>query len=332
MINKKFSNIFARSHELYLVITIVAYSIFISFFNHSFISFENLFDILKSSSVLVVLAIGVLIVMISGGIDVSFTAIAAVSMYGSVYLMNKYPGNIFFAFLIASIIGIVLGSINAILISYFKLPTLIVTLATSNIFYGLLLAIVPTAHITSIPDYLIKFGNGRSLTFTTDSGNLYGFSYITLSTIIVLIFTGIILKFTRLGRNIYAIGSNMEAAKRSGISIVRTQFFIYCFAGFMAGVASFLNVSLIRYVNPFNIYGIIMDVIAAVVLGGTRLAGGRGSVIGTFLGTLLLFLIRNSLIMINVPSTWDSFVVGSIILSGVSFTIIREKRKIFLEG
>lgn len=332
MLNKKISKLFTRSYELYVVITIIVYSIFVSFFNRSFLSFENLFDILKGSSILGVMAIGVLVVMISGGIDVSFTAIAVVSMYATVYLMNRYPGNIFLAFLIVSVIGVGLGSVNAIIISYFKLPTLIVTLATSNIFYGLLLEIAPTAHITSVPDYLSKFGNGYLFAFQSGNGSLYGLSNIALTAIIVMIFAGILLRFTSLGRNIYAIGSNIEAAKRVGISIWRTQLFIYCFAGFLAGVASILNVALLRYVNPFNMYGVTMDVIAAVVLGGAILTGGHGSVIGTFLGILLLSLIRNSLIFLGIPSTYDSFIVGLVILLGVGFTTIREKRKIVLKG
>jgi len=218
---------------------------------------------------------------------------------------------------LASIISIALGSINAIIISYFKLPTLIVTLATSNILYGLLLESVPTAHLKTVPEYLVKFGRGQ----------IYGIPYIIVSTFVILILTSIFLKFTQMGRNIYAIGNNLENAKRSGISIVHTQFMVYCLAGFMAGVASFLYVSLYRYVNPFNVYGLIIDVIAAVVLGGASLAGGYGSVLGTFLGAFLLSLIRNSLIMMGAPSIWDSAVVGFVILIGVGLTVIREKRR-----
>jgi len=328
--NKKINNLFIRSHEPYIIVILIVYSGIITFFNPSFFSFETLFDTLNSMSILLVMAVGVVVVMISGGIDLSFTSIAVVSMYYTVYLMNIYPGNIFIAFLITSIIGIVLGAINAVIISYFKLPTLIVTLATGNIFFGLLLELAPTAHIKAIPPYLAKFGEGYLFKFQTD-GRISGLTYVAIFSIIILILTSIFLRFTRLGRNIYAIGGNTEAAKRSGISVVRTQFLIYCFAGFIAGVASFLHVSMFRYVNPFNLQTVMIDVIAGVVLGGALLTGGHGSILGTFLGTLLLFIIRNSLIRLGVGSVWDSFLSGIIILLGVGFTVLRERRKILLE-
>jgi simple sugar transport system permease protein len=227
--------------------------------------------------------------------------------------------------LIAGLLGVGLGAINAVLISFFNLPALIVTLATSNIFFGLLLENVPTAHISKVPEWVGKFGSGRIFELTNAAGNTYGLSYLAFTSLVLLAIFAIALRYTGLGRNIYAIGSSREAARRAGISIWRTQFFIYCFVGFLSGIASILNTSLISYVNPFNIQAVTMDVIAAVVLGGAALSGGKGSIIGSFLGVAILFLIKNSLVQLGVPSTWDSIIVGSVLIISIAITMIRSE-------
>ncbi len=312
------------THELFLFVILILFSLIIAICSPGSFNSESLLDILKSSSTYMVMAIGVLIVMISGGIDVSFTSIAAVAAYVSVYILNTYAqGNIVIAFFIAGIVGAVLGIINSIFISLFKLPTLIVTLATSNIFYGLLLEHAPTAHISKVPEFFTEFGAGRLISFAGNTDKSWGLSNLAIIAIILLIIFSILLRYTGLGRNIYAMGSAKESAQRAGISIWKTQFFVYLFAGFLAGISSILNTSLISYVNPFNIQSTTMDVIAAVVLGGAALNGGKGSVIGTFLGVILLFMVKTSLIQLGVPSTWDSLIVGSILLISISIPMLR---------
>jgi len=316
------------AHEFFLFLLIVLTAIVISAISQTSFTLETFLDILKSSSTYMVMAIGVLIVMVSGGIDVSFSSIAAVAAYISVYAANTYGGgNIWTALLAASAVGIALGAVNAILISLFKLPTLIVTLATSNIFYGLLLQNVPTAHISKVPTWIGAFGAGRIFSIAKGDGSSYGFSNLAFIAIVLLVTFAIILKYTSLGRNIYAIGSSRESAIRAGIPIWRTQFFIYCFVGFLAGIASIINTSLISYVNPFNIQGLTMDIIAAVVLGGAALAGGKGTILGTFLGVTLLFMIKSSLIQLGVPSTWDSIIVGGVLIVSIAVTMIQSSSK-----
>lgn len=312
-------------HELYLFLVILCFSAVMTAISPSFLSLENLLDVLNSSSTLGILAVGALLVMISGGIDVSFSAIAAVSMYVTVSLLNQTGGNTLYAFLIACGIGAGLGLINAGIISYFNISTLIVTLATSNIFYGLLLQLVPRAHITSIPGFLAAFGKSSVLVFSVTEGKTIGLSAISCTMILTMLVMGVVLHFTSVGRNIFAIGGSKEAAKRAGISIWKTQLFVYCVAGVLAGVASVTSVSLIRYVNPFDVYGLTLDVIAAVVLGGARLTGGAGSVLGTFLGVVILFLIKNNLVLMGVPSTWNSVIVGLIIIISVAITVLRKR-------
>jgi simple sugar transport system permease protein len=204
---------------------------------------------------------------------------------------------------------------------------LIVTLATSNIFFGILLENAPTAHIPTIPAFISDFGAGQIFAFFKDGDTIMGVSNLTVVLLLVIVLFGFILRYTSLGRDIYAVGSSAESAKRTGISIWKTQFFIYCFAGLLAGVAAIINVAMISYVNPFNIQGLTMDIIAAVVLGGASLAGGKGTIPGTFLGVVLLFIIKNSLISLGVPSTWDSIIVGGILIASISVTMIQTYKK-----
>ena len=137
----------------------------------------------------------------------------------------------------------------------------------------------------------------------------------------------LVLKYTSVGRNSYAIGSAREAARRAGVSITRTNFVIYCLVGMLAGMASLFNISLVAIVQPYNIQNTTMDVIAAVVLGGAALSGGKGSITGCLLGVLFLYLIKTSLIKLGIPSTWDSVIVGGVLIVSIMLTMIRTKAK-----
>jgi simple sugar transport system permease protein len=315
-----------RKHEFYLFVVILLFTAVMTCINRQFLSLGTLFDVLNSSSMLGMLAIGTLIVMISGGIDISFSAIAAISMYVTVSILNAYGGNTLEAFAIACLVGGALGLINAFIIAYFNISTMIVTLATSNIFYGLLLQLVPHAHITSIPAFLADFGKARLFTIGSSEGGSVGLSAISATMLLITVLVALFLKFTSAGRNVFAIGGSKEAARRESISVWKTQILVYCLAGVLAGGASILNVTMIRYVNPFDVYGVTMDVIAAVVLGGARLSGGSGSVPGTILGVVLLFLIKNNLVLMGIPSVWDSVIVGTIIIVSITLTVTRAKK------
>lgn len=320
-------NIF-RNNEIYLFIIIIIISIIINSFNKSFLTFENLFDLLMSNSIAGVMVVGFLVVLLSGGIDISFAAIATVSMYVTVTILNITGGNIFLAFILAGFIGIVLGSINAFFISYFKIPTLIVTLCTLNIFHGLLITLVKSVHIYIVPPFFADFKNSIVFGWVNSEGNKIGLSYLALIMILIYILTWLILKYTFLGRSIYALGGNFESAKRSGLRIWKIQLFVYCYIGFLSGVSSILNVSLVRYVNAFSLVGTELEVIAAVVLGGAALVGGQGSVLGTFLGFTLLAIVKTSFILMGVPSYCNNLLLGLIIIVSITITAYKNKKSL----
>jgi simple sugar transport system permease protein len=313
-----------RSHEFYLFILMVSYSLIVNSISRSFLTAENMFDILKSSSIMGIMAIGVFIVMLSGGIDISFPAIATVSMYVTVRILERFNGNLFLAFSMASIFGIMFGCVNALLVYYFNIPTLIVTLGTSSIFHGSMLSIVKIPHIYTVPGYFFEFSKKYIFSWVNSEGVTIGLSSMTVTMIIIAIVTWLLLRYTMLGRGIYAIGGNLEAAKRAGFHIMKIQFFVYSFIGFLSGIASILYVSLVRHVHPFNLMGMLLDVIAAVVLGGASLTGGSGTVLGTLLGVGMIYFIKNSLILMKIPSYWDPVVIGLIIIVSTGINAYRK--------
>jgi simple sugar transport system permease protein len=304
----------SRSHESYLFLLIIAYCLIVNNVNSSFLTVENIFDVLKSSSIMGTMAIGVFVVMLSGGMDISFTAIATVSMFVTVRILLLFTGNLAVAFGLAGVIGMVMGSINAVLVHFCRLPTLIVTLGTSSIFHGGMLALARIPYIYTVPRYFSGFSKQMLFSWKTAAGSTVGLSMMTVIVLGVALLTWALLRYSSLGRGIYALGGNPEAAKRAGFNIMRTQFFVYCYVGLLSGVASMEYVSLVRHVHPFNLMDIMLDVIAAVVLGGTSLAGGRGTVWGTLLGVWMIYLIRNSLVLMRIPSYWDSVVIGLVIV------------------
>ena len=293
----------------------------------SFLTAENLFDILKSSSIMGTMAIGVFVVMLSGGIDLSFPAIATVSMYVAVRVLLLFDGNLMLAFLLASLIGATLGSVNAFLIHRFKIPTMIVTLGTASIFHGAMLTLADVPHIYSVPAYFFEFSTKYLFSWTNKGGTTIGFSTLAFLMLVLAVLTWFLLRYTMLGKGIYALGGNPEAAKRAGFNIWRIQLFIYCFVGTLSGIASIQYVCLVRHVNPFNLMGMQLDVIAAVVLGGASLAGGSGTVLGTLLGVWMIYAIRNSLVLMRIPSYWDPVVIGLIIVASTAINAYRQQQR-----
>ncbi len=314
-------------NETLVAITIIGLSLIIGFNNPVFFSVGNLFTLLRTSVVTGILAMGVLIVIISGGIDVSFTAIAVFGLYVAVKMMKGFMPDapIWVGFAIASLVGLGLGLINAFFIAHYRLPTLIVTLGTLSMFHGFLLFAIGNEIIRDVPPALTQFARSAIVRIPLERGqaNLHPAILITVAAIIV---TWLLLNFTMLGRGIYALGGSREAAERAGFNVNRIQYFIYGFVGFLSGIAGMTFGALARQANPQDIVGMELNVIAAVVLGGAQLTGGYGTVLGTVLGVILVILANNSLILIGVPTVWQRVVIGLIILVGTGIPAIQARR------
>ena len=314
---------FLKSTEFYLLMVIVGLSAILAVATENFFTLENLFDVLVSYSFLGIMAVGLLVVLISGGIDISFTATATVAQYVMATFIIRHGGGWGVAFLIPIAIGITLGSLNAVLVYNLRVHSIIITIATLNVFYGVLIFVTKGKWIYNFPDW---FANGFSLfDFSEADGTLYSLSLPIIVLLAVLAITALLLNRTSVGRQIYAMGGNMDAARRMGFNLFRIHLFVYSYMGMLAGTASVVQAQLVQTVAPNAIVGRELDVVAAVVLGGASLAGGAGTLLGTVLGVTLIAVMQNGLTLMGVSSYWHKVVIGLVILVSVSITAYNRK-------
>jgi simple sugar transport system permease protein len=316
---------FAHTHEARLLAVILALGAALSVATDSFLTLQNLFDLLTSYAFLGILAAGLLVVLVAGGIDISFTATASVAQYVAMTLANAYGLDWVSVFLVACGVGLACGLVNAWLIETLRISSIIVTIATLNIFYGLLVFTTGGRYIYSLPDW---FAKGIWWFEFVDADQIpYGINLQILLLVLAFAATWLLLNRTSVGRQIYALGGNRDAAQRLGFNVFRLSLFVYGYMGLMAGVASLVQAQLAQSVAPTVLVGKELDVLAAVVLGGASLTGGVGTVLGTILGLTLLAVMQNGLVLIGVSSYWSQFFVGLVILVSVSSTALNLRRR-----
>lgn len=314
-----------RYKEFFLLVIILALAIIITIINPNFLTLENMFDLLKSYSFYGIMAIGMLFVIISGGIDISFAAVATVSEYVMAVVMIKFGGSILTCLLIASFVGAFLGFFNGLLIGKAKIPSIIVTIATMNIFYGSLIIFTGGKWLHSMPDWFRNFAMIQVISLTNSDGAPYGLSIITVIWFSVMFIAFLVLRFTILGRGVYALGGDRKSALRIGFNVDAIEIFVYTFMGFLSGIAGVVQGLLVQTVAPNSIVGKELNIIAAVVLGGASLSGGKGSVLGVFLGLVLLAIVKNGMTLMAIPPVWYEFFVGFVILVSIGATSYQAK-------
>src|ERR1700736_1923464 len=306
--------------EFYLFLLILVLGATFTAANPKFLAPQNVLDLLKSYSFFGILSVGALVVLLSGGIDFSFTAIAQVAEYVTVAVILQYGGNLFTAFLISSMIGVVLGLINGLLIHFLQIPPIITTIGTLNLYFGCLYVISTGNIIYRVPKFFQDL-SGAML--------LGGFPMVAVLWFGVVIVTWLVLHQTVLGRSIYALGGNQIATERVGFKILYIRLFVYGFMGFLSGFSAVVHTALVQSAIPNSIVGHELDVLAAVVLGGANIFGGSGSLAGTFMGVALLAMLGNGLTLIGISSYWNDVVIGVVLLVGVTFSSLQ---RMYLAG
>jgi len=319
-----------RRNETVLIFAIIVFSLVIGSKSPEFFTIANLFDILRSSFVQLIFALGVLIVIISGGIDVSFPIVGIFAGYTAVVIMRKFELNeesVLVPIALAILIGIILGGLNAIAIAGFEIPTLIATLGTAGIFRGFMLSFIGASFISDIPLGLDNFSTADLIKFESEAGTLVRLHVLVIPVALITLAVSLLLNRTIFGRSVYALGGGVESTRRLGISVKRTQAKIYMLVGGLSGLAGILYVSLQRKANPYDLAGSELDVIAAVVLGGASIMGGYGTVFGTVLGVLFINMIKNNLVLLGVSSSWQRAAVGVLLIIGITIQAIGENQK-----
>jgi len=314
--------------EKTLLAIIVLYVGFVALRSATFLSAATFFDLARSGAAITILALGVLIVFVSGGIDVSFPAVAIVSGYSAV-LISRALGvdNLMFITLSAITIGALLGSVNALLIHFYRLPTLIVTLGTASVFHGAMAILLGMKTYTraDVPKSMLDFGGARL--FTLDiNGSQVGLTVFVPVVVAVGVLTWFLLYRTRIGRSVYAMGSNEESASRIGMGLLKTRLFVYMYVGGLSGLAGIVYFSNLAYINPAALIGTELAVIAAVVIGGAKLTGGEGTILGTLLGVVLWQLFQNTLIHLGLDSSFNDLFFGGVLILILGFIYYRQRQ------
>lgn len=315
-----------KSTEFYVGLIILLLSVAIQLKSGQFFSGNNLVDLIRAVCVPAMFCIGEMFVLITRGVDISFPAIASLSMYVVCAPMGKMLHSPLSFFAVAMLIGLAIGLINGLVIAYYKFNSLIVTLATSSVCFGIMQGVFNSREYP-LAGPLYKFGQMKLFTVTNSESGLTSAMPVAVLFMVGVVLLGyFILNKTMLGRGIYAIGGDQRAAERAGFNVFWTHVFIYAFSGCMAGLIGVLRATMLLAVHPNNLEGIELLIIAACVLGGVRMTGGKGTVLGAMLGILLLTIVDNSLILLGISTVWQNVFVGLIIIIGTAASAIQIKR------
>lgn len=301
--------------RLFAVLAVIC--VFLSVVSENFFTFSNLTSVLNNNAVNVIWAVGLLVVLIAGGIDISFAVAASVVQYLCALLFAKIGGgNWLVGLLVSGTLGIAVGFLNAGLIHFFRIISIVVTIASFNALFGLLMFFTSGRSIYDLPDWWTD----RISIFETHAANgaSSNLNIAVAFMVAAMLATWFLIHHTTTGRQLYAFGDNAEGARRVGINVGRMQFIAFGWMGLMAGLGGLVQVNIAQEVVPNALIGRELDVLAAVVLGGARLGGGRGSVIGCFLGVLLVAITQNGLNLLGVSPFAFKMVVGIIILIAIS--------------
>ncbi|BCW38019.1 ribose ABC transporter permease [Arthrobacter sp. StoSoilA2] len=299
--------------------SLIVLVIFFGAMNSRFLVPSNLSDILLSTVVIGLLALGATFVIITGGIDLSVgTGMSLCSVMTGVVL--TYLGLPLWAGVIGGILmGAVIGAVNGFLISFLKIPPFIATLATMLVAQGMALVVSGTKPIyfTSTEGFA-NLALGKPIPGLVVPNAVFIF-------FAVAVLAGLVMSKTLLGRYTFSIGSNEEATALSGINVRNWKLWIYTAAGAFTGLAGVIIAARLNSAQPGQGMGYELQAIAAVVIGGTSLAGGKGSIVGTVIGALIMSVLTNGLRIISVPQEWQNVAIGVVILVAVYLDMLRRK-------
>jgi ribose transport system permease protein len=313
------------------LVILLALVVAFSLVAENFLTVDNLRNILRQYSVPAILAVGQTVVIVSAGIDLSVASTAALSgsVMGVMYAHEGYPEPV--ALLMGLAAGFAVGAINGFVITKWRVPDFIATLGAFTAVRGVALLVTDGL---PVPDYT-KAKEGRTVpeTVTTlGADSVFGIPLIAVVAGVCALIGWFILSRTTLGRSAYAIGGNREAARVSGIRVERVKWSIYVFSGLMAAIAGFMLTGRQGSANALMGEGMELQSIAAVVVGGTNLFGGEGTIGGTIIGVLIIGVLNNGLNILGVADFWQRVVNGSIIVAVVALDQWRRRAAAAREG
>lgn len=275
-------------------------------FQSTFLNWSNLSQVIRAVSYIAIMAVGQAVVIIAGGIDLAVGSVLGLCGVVTATMLNQNYG-IVIAIIASLLVGSASGAVNALLITQAKLPPFIATLGMMSIARGLAFAITGGETIRNLPAEYLAIGQGE----------LLGIPIPILLMALVAIVVGYFLSSTKYGRYAYAIGGNEEAALFSGVNVGRMKIIFYSLCGLCAAIAGVLFTARFGVGQSTAGLGYELDVIAAAVIGGVSLTGGRGTILGVIIGSLFMGILRNGLVLLNVSAYWQQVAIGVVIILAV---------------
>jgi rhamnose transport system permease protein len=320
MLEKKNINLkkLTGSREMSLVAILIVLCVFIQARNSTFLSLTNLNDLITNAVMMGILAVGMMCVLLIGGIDISIGSTIAFSGMTVALLLRSHPEiPTLVSFILGTIVGGLCGFLIGLIIAKGKVIPIIATVGLMNVFRGATYLIANNQWVAAyqLPEGLKSFA----------IGNVFGINNMIIVAILIYILFAYFIKFTRTGRMIYAVGSNPEAAEVSGINIDRIKILVYSLMGGLAGLVGVLWISKYASAQGDAATGFEIDIIAACVIGGVSLNGGKGTVFGVILGTITLGILNNALPLINISPFWQDAIKGLVIIVAIIINTVSQR-------
>jgi rhamnose transport system permease protein len=326
----------ARMREAGIIVALLLLMILVSFNNSTFLTTANFRNILLAIAILATLAIGETMVILARQIDLSVAANLGVTVMIVAQLLKAHPGmSLALAVLICVVIGAGLGAVNGLLVSVGRVPAIIATLGTLNIYHGIQSIASGGGEVVSadLPGSYLNLAGSNAIAVPLPGGIVFSVRWLVIFPLVLAPIAGYFLRYTRTGREIYAVGGNALAARLAGVRVNWIIFLVFVVSGALAGLGGFLYGAFYGTVTAGAGNGFELQVIAAVVIGGTSIAGGSGSILGTMLGCLLLGVVQNALALLNLSEFWSQAITGMIILAAViSDALISQRLQRVLQG
>lgn len=300
-----------RVRELGILAALVLVVVVTTAVNPRFLSVQSIRDLLLNASIIALLTVGQTLVVVTRNVDLSVGSVLGLTAFMTGTLFVGRPGlPVVVAVLAGVLVGVVCGAVNGAVTALGKVPSLVVTLGTLYVFRGVDYAWAGGRQINAadLPDSLLTLGSGRFL----------GVPYLVAITVVLVAVAAFALRSYRSGRELYAIGSNPDAAVLAGIPVGRRLFCAFVLSGAVAGLAGVLFTARYGTVDATAGTGFELQVISAVVVGGVAIFGGSGSVVGAALGALLLSTIGSAIVILRVPSFWQQAIVGALLIGAIA--------------
>jgi ribose transport system permease protein len=306
-----------NSQALWVLVAIVFACIFLSFATDAFLTSRNLYNITRNATFVAIIALGMTIVIITGGIDLSVGSVLC--LCSMVLAVTMHAGYGMWVGITASVAtALIVGAFNGVLIAYLGFPSFVVTLGMLSIARSL-------AMVLSNNTVVFQFGPDHDKLLALGGGSTFGIANPVLYMVVLALLTGFVLQWTRFGRYVYAIGGNEKAAELTGVPVRAIKVAVYMISALSAGIAGIVQTGWLGAVTTNLGNGMELQVIAAAVIGGANLAGGIGTAFGALVGAALIEVIRNSLGLLGINAFWQGTFIGGFIIVAVAFDRLRRR-------